>query len=334
MRGTSVKPQPTRALLRGAAVMLVTAVLGWPGNTRAAETVEAPARGISPVTARAIEGGSHEQWRYLLYLPERYFQQPTEALPVLLFLHGSSARGKDLEMLKRYGPPSRLKNEPNFPMAMVAPQLPGGGWDPASVLALLDEVLSIYRFDADRVYLSGVSLGGQGSWDVAAKAPGRFAAFAPVCGYGDLSDAPRLTKLPIWAFHGALDDIVPLAPHQALVEAINRAGGAARLSIFENGDHGNIIVPVFAREGQNRIYDWFLKHRRGQEVSPLPVEQQIEHLPGPGAAKIPVVTPPATSTATEPSPQAQTRPQPGEVWDLLFRLLDGNGAKPHPEPQL
>jgi pimeloyl-ACP methyl ester carboxylesterase len=284
--------------------------------------------GLSPMTAQSLESGSKEPWRYLLYLPQRYLQNPDEKLPLLLFLHGSSGRGKDLEILKRYGPPSRLKAEPDFPMAMVAPQLPGGGWESASVLALLDEVLATYRIDPDRVYLTGVSLGGQGSWGVAARASERFAAFAPVCGYGDLRSAARLGKLPIWAFHGAVDDIVPLAPHQQLVEAVNQAGGAAKLTIYERGDHGNIIVPIYGREGGSRLYNWFLGHRRNQPAPAWPPEQRLERLPGPGA-------PPPAAPAESPAPTSSSTstPKPGEFWDLLFRVLDGESAKPEPEPE-
>ena len=276
----------------------------------------APEPGLVAMTAKTIEAGSKEPWRYLLFLPKRYFESGAEPLPLLLFLHGSSGRGKDFDVVKRYGPPSRLKNETDFPMAMLAPQLPGGGWDPGSVLALLDEVLASYRIDPDRIYLTGVSLGGQGSWSVAARAPERFAAFAPVCGYGDLRNAPQFAKLPVWAFHGALDDIIPLAPHQALIEAVNAAGGSAKLTIYETGDHGNIIVPVYGREGGGRLYTWLLTHRRGQPVVPLPAAERLERLPGPGTPAAPPTPSPSTST-----------PQPGEFWDRLFQLLDGE-AKP------
>ena len=309
-----------------------------------------PPRGLSPVTAQAIDAGSKEAWRYLLYLPERYFEKTQEPLPVLLYLHGSSGRGRDLEMLKRYGPPSRLKNQADFAMAMIAPQLPEGGWHAPSLLALLDEVLAAYRFDPDRVYLTGVSLGGQGSWALAAAAPGRFAAFAPVCGYGSQSDATRLTKLPIWAFHGAQDDVVPIGPHQALIDAVNAAKGEAKLTIFENGDHGNIIVPIYAREGQGRLYDWFLRHRRGQSSPVLSAEERLERLPGPGSKASPsrqsstpppvaegapvppvaegVPVPPAAEGAPVPPAAEGALPRPGEFWDLLFRALEGESPKP------
>lgn len=268
------------------------------------QKVPAPAAGLSAVTAQAVESASREPWRYLLYLPQRYDERPEEKLPLLFYLHGSSGRGKDLAMLQRYGPPLRLKAEPDFPMVMVAPQLTGGGWEPAAVLALVDEVLASYRIDPDRVYLTGVSLGGQGAWAVAAAAPERFAALAPVCGHGDWRSAARFGKLPVWAFHGALDEVVPLEPHRQMVEAVNQAGGSARLTVFEGGDHGNILVPVYGRAGGSRLYDWLLRQRRNQPAPGWTVAEQMERLPGPGG----ITGPPA--------------PRPGEIWDQFFQWFD------------
>ena len=140
-----------------------------------------------------------------------------------------------------------------------------------------------------------------------------------------------MVYLPIWAFHGAVDDIVPLAPHQQLVEAVNQAGGVAKLTIYEQGDHGNIIVPIYGREGGSRLYNWFLGHRRNQPAPAWPPEQRLERLPGPGAppptaSAPPAATPPPTSTSG-------SAPKPGEFWDLLFRVLDGESPKPEPEPE-
>jgi pimeloyl-ACP methyl ester carboxylesterase len=286
-----------------------------------------PGPGLSAVTAKSVEVASKQPWRYLLYLPQRYVEHPEEKLPLLLFLHGSSGRGQDLERLKRYGPPARLKDEVDFPMAMVAPQLPAGAWETSSVLELLDEVVASFRMDPDRIYLTGVSLGGQGAWGIAARAPERFAAMAPVCGFGDLQSAARLRNLPIWAFHGALDEIVPLAPHQQLVEAVNRAGGSARLTIYEQGDHGDILVPVYGRKTGSRLYTWLLRQRRNQPSPAWTEEERLERLPGPGA-------PPPVALPQSPASAPVSSSEPGEFWDLLFRWIDGLNAPASLPPSL
>jgi len=196
-------------------------------------------------------------WRYLLYLPE-LSEIPESGLPLLIFLHGRSLRGNDLNKLHRYGPPSFLDERTDFPFITVCPQLPDGSWPPAGLNRLLDEVLERYPVDKTRVCLAGVSLGAAGAWEFAGSRPERFAALVTVCAHGPLSLAPKFTQLPIRAFHGAKDDNVPMAPHRALVEAITQAGGDALLKIYPEGDHGNIIVPVFSDEG---LYQWMLAQR-------------------------------------------------------------------------
>jgi len=200
-----------------------------------------------------------EQWRYLLYLPDGYFDSATEEWPLLLYLHGRSIRGDDLQRVKRYGPPSFLDRRKDFPFVVVSPQLPpDGNWNGRAVHKLLDEITAKYRIDEDRICLTGVSLGGGGSWYVAATDSERFACLAPLCGYGGTSLGAKLTDLPIWAFHGAKDDIVPLDPHQALVDAVNEAGGNAKMTVYPEGDHGSIITPTYRNQ---ELWDWMLRQR-------------------------------------------------------------------------
>jgi len=203
--------------------------------------------------------GRAEPWRYLLHLPAAYEATAERRWPLLFFLHGRSRRGRDLDLLRQYGPPQFLDDEPEFPFVVVSPQLPDGGWPPGDLLSLLDEVVDRYRIDPDRVCLTGASLGASGAWRFAAFAPDRFAALVPVCGYGELSAAKRLGHVPVWAFHGDADEIVSIEPHRALIEAIQREGGEARLTTIPGGTHGNIIVPVYDRPD---LYEWLLARRR------------------------------------------------------------------------
>ena len=224
------------------------------------EQIAVTASTLLPAKFSAAENEKPPAWRYLAHLPASYDSSEKKKWPMIFYLHGRSIRGNDLNMVKRYGPPAFLDKKPDFPFVVISPQLPDHSWPTDSLLKLLDEVTKKYRVDPDRIYLTGVSMGGGGSWYLAAADQDRFAAFAPICGYGGTSLGKKLNRLPIWAFHGELDDIVPIEPHVKLVEAVNAAGGKAHLTSIPDGDHGNIIFPIYK---QQILYDWFLAHRRG-----------------------------------------------------------------------
>lgn len=242
------------AMLRGSAAagwLFLSLVL--PFSLSGAE----PGKLVAVTAASTSDSAGKMPWRYLLYIPEAAGDADAK-LPLLVFLHGRSLRGNDLQKLRRYGPPSFVEKRKDFPFITVCPQLPDGSWPSGGLNRLLDEVLALYPVDKTRVCLAGVSLGAAGAWEFAGSRPERFAALVTVCAHGPLSLAPKLTKLPIRAFHGAKDDIVPLAPHQELVTAINKAGGQAVMKVFPEGDHGNIIVPIFDDED---LYQWLLEQR-------------------------------------------------------------------------
>ncbi len=223
---------------------------------------------LEPVTAESFFSvEEQEEWRYLLYLPDDYDVDREEKWPLFIWLHGKSLRGRDLERVKRYGPPSRFKKRADYPFVAVFPQLPDGAWPAEALGRLIDECLERYHVDHDRVYLSGASLGAMGAWSFAAEYPERFAALATVCAHGPLSAADKLTELPIRAFHGAKDKIVPIGPHQQLVDAINEKGGNAVMKVFPDEDHGSVIGPVYDDPG---LYEWFLSNRRGGQPPELP----------------------------------------------------------------
>ncbi len=235
-------------------------LLQWMLLFAGSPAVEAEQQGVE-AQATVRVGEKDQAWRYLLHLPDSYEAGGEKKWPLLFFLHGSSLRGDDLEALKRYGPPQFLDKKPDFPFIVVSPQLPAGGWPADSLKKLLDEVLSEYRVDPDQVCLTGTSLGGGGAWNFAASAPGKFASLVPVCGYGDVSLARKLKELPIWGFHGDADLIVSITPHRKLIDAVNAAGGNARLTVIPGGTHGDVIVPTYDKEA---LYEWILKQRRGQ----------------------------------------------------------------------
>ena len=197
---------------------------------------------------------------YLLYLPQGYGKEKTKKWPLILFLHGSGERGDDLNKVKTNGPPKLVSEGRDMPFIIVSPQAPERTtWDPDALNALLDEVEDRYAVDNDRIYLTGVSMGGAGTWKLAAAHPERFAAIAPICGVGDPGTAGRLAHLPTWVFHGAKDDLVPVKASQEMVDALKSVGNEARLTIYPDAGHDSWTETY----NNPAVFEWFLSHKRG-----------------------------------------------------------------------
>ena len=197
---------------------------------------------------------------YLLFLPEGYSKNK-EDWPMILFLHGAGERGSDLNKVKVHGPPKIVEKQKDFPFIVVSPQCPGDDWwtDKVEVLIhLLDDIAARYNVDTERIYLTGLSMGGYGSWALAAEYPERFAAVAPICGGGNRIMAFRLKDVPVWAFHGAKDNVVPLKQSEEMVNAIKARGGDTRLTVYPNAGHDSWTKTYNNKE----LYDWFLEHRK------------------------------------------------------------------------
>lgn len=197
---------------------------------------------------------------YLLALPEGYAADTTAKWPLLLFLHGSGESGNDLEKVKLHGPPELIAKGKKFPFVVVSPQSPVAyGWDIEMLYGLLQDVKKRYRVDAERVYLTGLSMGGFGTVSLAQKYPEEFAAIAPVCGGGDTSNAWKLRHTPSWFFHGAKDDVVPPEGSFNLVNAIRQYGKTAQLTIFPAANHNSWDSTY---NSNDQLYNWFLAQKR------------------------------------------------------------------------
>ena len=198
--------------------------------------------------------------RYLISLPQNYNEQ--DKCPLLIFLHGAGERGNDLNRVKVHGPTKIVRKKNTTPFVIVSPQCPRReGWKVEKLSKLLDHVLATTKADPERVYLTGLSLGGYGTWGWAAQEPKRFAAAIPICGGGNPSAAEKLVKLPIWAFHGGKDSVVPLSRSEAMVEAIKKAGGTkVKLTIYPEAGHDSWTKTYNNPE----IYKWLLTHKRDQ----------------------------------------------------------------------
>jgi len=132
------------------------------------------------------QGDSAHQVHYLLYLPEKY-PKKRELYPLILFLHGAGERGTNLELVKMHGPPKLAENQ-DFPFIIVSPQCPlNQRWNVELLHELLENIMVQYQVDPHRIYLTGLSMGGYGTWALAAAHPDKFAAIAPICGWGDIN---------------------------------------------------------------------------------------------------------------------------------------------------
>lgn len=193
---------------------------------------------------------------YLVYLPETSHPSDKEST-LLLYLHGSGSRGSDLDPQRLGGPAKLLADGKELPMIVVSPQCPAGGvWEPERLRLLLERLQN--RFRHQRIVVTGYSMGGGGTWDLVQAFPDLIDAAAPVCGCGVPSQAERLKEVPIWAFHGELDDVIPVGCSREMVEAINTAGGTAMLTILPNQGH-SISRMVY---NCSQLYEWLLNPRQ------------------------------------------------------------------------
>ena len=217
---------------------------------------EKPGEQCEATLCRKVEA----RLNYLLYLPKDYEQQ--ESWPLLMFLHGVGERGNNLELVKKHGPPKLIAAGKEFPFIVISPQCPDTQWwEPVSLTALLDEVTEKYKVDADRVYVTGLSMGGFGTWRLAAYTPERLAAIVPICGGGEKFWTKSFPRLPVWAFHGDQDGAVPLNRSQIMVDELRVNGGSPKLTIYPGVGHDSWTQTYENPE----VYEWLLKHKRGKQ---------------------------------------------------------------------
>jgi len=205
---------------------------------------------------------------YLLFLPKDYDSKSDHRWPVMLFLHGAGERGTTLTKVAVHGPPKLVKSKPEFPFILISPQCANGErWHDEALLALLDDVMGRYRTDPARVYLTGLSMGGYGTWSLGTKYAERFAAIAPICGGGEIIDillasgkqSAALQSLGIWAFHGGKDPVVPLNESERMIAVLKRVGCKdVELTVYPEAGHDS-WTEAYANP---KLYDWFLQHAR------------------------------------------------------------------------
>lgn len=207
---------------------------------------------------------SKNGYEYLLHLPKGYtdFDEPK---PLIIYLHGAGETGITLSELKQRDIINCTKTPSveDFPFIVVSPVTPKHGWEPKRIVILLDELLSDkekrWKIDEKRIYLTGFSMGGFGTFKVACEYPDRFAAIVPVAGGGEPEKAERLRDLPTWAFHGDADDVVPYECSSKMIEAmLDIKCKEAKLTTLKGAGHG-IMYDVYSNP---ETYRWMLNHRR------------------------------------------------------------------------
>jgi predicted peptidase len=176
---------------------------------------------------------------YVVHLPPDYGER-RKRFPLIVFLHGSGECGRSLAKVEKTPVLKYARaHADEFPFIVIAPQSPSDKdwWQVESLDALLDHALASYAIDVDRVYLTGFSMGGYGTWDWACHRPRAFAAIAPIAGQGNDDWAGDLKNVPVWAFHGAKDKAVSPTEEKRMVDAVNRAGGNAKLTLYPDAGH-------------------------------------------------------------------------------------------------
>ena len=213
----------------------------------------------------SIKNQTHEAFKlndevtieYLLSLPKDY--ESAKSAPLLLFLHGAGERGDNLDLVAKHGPPKKAKSGEDSPFVVVSPQCKKGKrWDAEQLTALLNNIETNYKIDKRRIYVTGLSMGGYGTWNLAAHSPERFAAIIPICGGPSDQEVAKSIgdKVPVWAFHGAKDRVVPIERSQDLVNTLKELGVDVKFTIYPDAGHDSWTETY----DNPKIYDWLLSH--------------------------------------------------------------------------
>jgi predicted peptidase len=247
-------------------VLCLGGALAWTGCAS-----RQPVAAASMQTAQTFEKSVKKKVRanYLLYLPKDYSATSKKSWPLMLFLHGAGERGTNLARVAVHGPPKLVgQGKRDLPFIIVSPQCATGErWKTDVLTALLDDVALKYRVDTNRIYVTGLSMGGYGAWALATEHPERFAAVVPICGGGEivpiLLASPKkkaaLKSLGVWAFHGAKDPVVKLEESEKMINAFKQIGAAdVRLTVYPEATHDS-WTETYENE---KLYDWLLAHRR------------------------------------------------------------------------
>lgn len=253
-----------KLLMIGAAIGLVILLI----------TREAPAQTPSPLEKKVFEADG-KTLPIRLLTPAKVVEG--QKYPLVIFLHGAGERGTDNNKQLVHGVPQFVANREKYPCFLIAPQCPDGkkwvevDWSAAThtqpkepsepmklLIALIERTLKDMPVDPSRVYLTGLSMGGYGTWDLAARRPELFAAIAPICGGADEATADKIKSIPTWVFHGAKDTVVKPIRSQRMVEAIKKAGGSPKYTEYPTVAHDS-WGPAYKDPA---FYEWLFAQKK------------------------------------------------------------------------
>ena len=211
---------------------------------------------------RVYKDSAGVEHKYIVFIPLDY--KADKVYPVILFLHGAGETKGGAKQPVQVGiGPAIKKREKTFPFITIIPQAEKPGWEANTdnakrALAMLDSVCTDFKTDKDRIYLTGLSMGGYGTWSLAAAHPDKWAAIAPVCGRGNVKDAEMIKNIPCWCFHGADDKAVKVDYSREMIEAIKKAGGQPKYTEYPGVGHNSWDKAY----GTNELYEWLLKQKK------------------------------------------------------------------------
>ncbi len=251
-----------------AVLAILFACVAFAASVRAEDPTQPAVPSTQPAASTAPTPGTQTAqhfetktgYEYLLYLPPEYDKAQAKAWPLVLFLHGSGERGTKIEDVKKHGPPKLVGAGRQFPFILISPQCPPGKWwDAATLEALVEDVQAKYHVDPDRVYATGLSMGGFGTWDLVRHYPRKFAAIVPICGGGDPQFVKAYAHVPVWAFHGEEDHTVPIKRSEEMVDALKAAGDPeVKFTHYPGVGHDSWVKAYDDPE----LYEWLLSHKR------------------------------------------------------------------------
>ena len=223
-------------------------------------------------TLTAYRGEVADGYNFWVCTPVKY-DSVADSQPVVLFLHGASLCGRNLERVRRYGPLHALAMGRQIDAIIIAPQNPGGAWKPDRVNNVVDWVFDHYRCDTNRLYVIGMSLGGYGTIDYSAVYPHRIAAAVAMCGGGNPKSYCGLNELPLWILHGTADRAVGISQSQKVIRAMAQCGDTSRLRFTKLAgvSHSGLARAFYLPE----IYDWLFLHRLDTPERPVNLEYDL-----------------------------------------------------------
>lgn len=234
---------------------------------------------LSIIFAAALFNGLHAQkltphrgdvpgaYNFWLYTPDPSPENEEEPKPVVIFLHGASLCGNNLDRVRRYGTIDAIEKGRELDAYVIAPQNPGGSWNPQRVMKIVDWVGENHNIDYDRVYVMGMSLGGYGAIDMAATYPDQIAAAMALCGGGTVKDVSGLNDVPLWIVHGTADRAVSVGQSDKVVNSVKNSGDASRL-VYDRVPGMNHSQPArffYLKD----TYDWLFSHSLKDEDRPV-----------------------------------------------------------------